>query len=536
MPLSSFEIFTLSLPGLLVVVFFSFVNPLAPRRAPYQRDEFERLWASQRYPVIPEKAQDVPSEDPEIGDVECGYVQVKGSLPTYPLLLLFPTDISLSAEADSTDWDSRLRAVHQDIEEPISNPDTHPAFDSRGAKSLDLAKVTTTRGYWEATLNTDTSQTILTRVAEREVHILPESYVPDVAISIFASRPTDIRRTINPRRFLTSRDVAVVRGMWPRSIGLRMYISGFATVLFPSRKEMEASWNESWTDTIGSLQPGAEVLEDVQPSAMSCGNSARCLGLRIRLLDGTEAITALTHAFVRNPWRCWVLQVVCQRSIAAMEKISGLFSQRHPQTEACQNSPLGKPFPASSRSSSSTITKAYDTPSTTLPHPNGYIHDLSLLMGPELPRITIPRNIGTITGWADYTAALDGAPLFETRLKVSTSGEQTTKTANAIVEGTEYFWDAEGRVSAALMWRTDEADGYDPASSDDRIDSDQTASILCVGRPGKEDIKVVAFRNYTFPVRMAAGKDQAKYCSWRMRGGFVLPEEVRESDIVCAFS
>lgn len=159
----------------------------------------------------------------------------------------------------------------------------------------------------------------------------------------------------------------------------------------------------------------------------------------------------------------------------------------------------------------------------------GYLHDLSLLTGDDIPQITSPPGVGKVSGWADYTEALDGKPVFVTTFNVSTSKTQvhsrTASIQQAVVEGTEYFWGAQGRISASLFWRTDQ--DYDHAES-----PGNTGSVLCLGKPGDENISIVAFQNYETPTRIGLQLDDGHHSRWRMRGGFVLPREIRECEIV----
>lgn len=55
----------------------------------------------------------------------------------------------------------------------------------------------------------------------------------------------------------------------------------------------------------------------------------------------------------------------------------------------------------------------------------------------------------------------------------------------------------------------------------------------CLGKPGDDEFSIVAFENYRTRVPMFAPKGAFEYGPWTMRGGFVLPPEIRESEIVC---
>ena len=85
MPLAAFEILTLSLPVIMSALFISCFKPFAPRRERYQNEEFERLLELQTYPMIPDKAQDVPASEASFGNSEGGNVGLPEHGP-FPIL------------------------------------------------------------------------------------------------------------------------------------------------------------------------------------------------------------------------------------------------------------------------------------------------------------------------------------------------------------------------------------------------------------------------------------------------------------------
>lgn len=98
-----------------------------------------------------------------------------------------------------------------------------------------------------------------------------------------------------------------------------------------------------------------------------------------------------------------------------------------------------------------------------------------------------------------------------------------------IVEGTEYLWDRKTRTqSAALVWR---------AVHDGAEMEGQSGSVLCLGQRTDSQCRAVLFKNFETPVC-----SQRSYCdrgargdvSWStLKGGFVLPLEIRNTDILC---
>jgi hypothetical protein len=144
-----------------------------------------------------------------------------------------------------------------------------------------------------------------------------------------------------------------------------------------------------------------------------------------------------------------------------------------------------------------------------------------------------PPGVGKITGWGDYRDALDGQPLFVTRLTASTDRKTqrdvkpnlSESTKPAIIEGREYFWSEQG-VAASLLWRTDGEFESVGAYSD-------SGSILCLGNPTDAEVKAVIFQNYETPVKKWKGaKSLEGIIGWSLKGGYVLPQEIRESTIL----
>jgi hypothetical protein len=98
--------------------------------------------------------------------------------------------------------------------------------------------------------------------------------------------------------------------MFPAALGARVLISGHVVVLFKNQKDIEKSWElDGFASVFGNLRLMYDVL-DCTPSQKVLYRSAAItdtpdnyastasLGLKVRLHDGTEAVTVPTHAFV----------------------------------------------------------------------------------------------------------------------------------------------------------------------------------------------------------------------------------------------
>lgn len=152
-----------------------------------------------------------------------------------------------------------------------------------------------------------------------------------------------------------------------------------------------------------------------------------------------------------------------------------------------------------------------------------------------MPLITNPPGVGIVNEWANYKDALDGKPVFVARFRVWVNSAvkeygvtSTEATKQALVEGTEYLW-IERAVSASFLWRT--IDG------DRRSIGGFSGSVLCLGRPTDTSVKAVVFQNYETPIRLLSqirggerplNNDEP----WLMKAGFLLPQEIRDSQIL----
>ncbi|KGO58501.1 hypothetical protein PEX2_070020 [Penicillium expansum] len=148
-----------------------------------------------------------------------------------------------------------------------------------------------------------------THAAGREIHVLPAQTLPPVSPLGLLMRPVNIER-INPRSFLEPQKVTLIREAFPGSIGAQILITGWLLILFPEKKSLKTCWDKGVTDEVGGLRVGyiiasfhatANIVESGRAVSSAPGTLAQqaALGLRLRLPGGQEAITTVTHAFVR---------------------------------------------------------------------------------------------------------------------------------------------------------------------------------------------------------------------------------------------
>lgn len=208
----------------------------------------------------------------------------------------------------------------------------------------------------------DRNMPIHTHAAGREIHIVPAALSPD-PLRYLIPRRIYIPRAIYPRRMLTAKDILQVRDFFPASIGIRVYICGFAVILFKNTNDIKRAWESGPPDDLGGLDVRYDTL-NIDPSAVTSSghdvaasassyDSRGCLGLRIKTKSGQDAVTTVMHSFVNPPaWHFLPLRVA-DWMLKAKEKLSRFVSpsvnhntampaQIETRDKATKNSPLGK--------------------------------------------------------------------------------------------------------------------------------------------------------------------------------------------------
>ncbi|KAJ5942540.1 hypothetical protein N7516_002708 [Penicillium verrucosum] len=395
-----------------------------------------------------------------------------------------------------------------------------------------------------------------THVAGREIHVLPKQLIPPVSFQMVPTRYTTIK-TIDPRTFLPPEHIKSIRDAFPGSVGAQVLLTGFLLVVFPDKKSLEACWAKGAPDEVGNLRVGyilasfygtAEIVESGRGVTDTPGgfNPQAALGLRLRLPGGLDAITTVTHAFVRltDPKMSNIRKRLTDHILAAKEFLKRLRPppRQAPQagiihSERVANSPLGKEvWLGGTETYIGTITVTYDRLSRHrfIPYPYGFQHDLSLVTGPNLPQLTNPPNTPRVTEWGPYEEALQGRPVFVHSHNVGTGHWRThqghgvaTQVQQSIIHGTQYSWEQRSRDHAtALLWRTvRDTDSVARASG----------SVLCLGEPQHETARALLFQNFqgTLMASDLVNIDETEdYPTFK--GGFLLPQEIRDSRIITA--
>ncbi|KAJ6119391.1 hypothetical protein N7523_003671 [Penicillium sp. IBT 18751x] len=290
---------------------------------------------------------------------------------------------------------------------------------------------------------------------------------------------------------------------------------------------------QHFTVTAQEIESGAALADEE-------AKSTACLGLKIRLPDGTTALTTVTHAFVPTPSRSsFTLRIAdwITRATNALRQFRNphlgheapAFGNTH---QSRTDDIIGKEIRLlTTNTAIGQINRCYDSPSRILPYPSGYHHDLSLIQGSALPDVTSPPGYPVLSEWAPYREVLAGAPLYAVSMNAQTQrwrvieGEKVPLAVeNAVLLGSQNFWDREAyRADVSLLWRT--VDGVDSASG-------YSGSALCVGVPGDNGQgKAALFQNFETGLRV--WNDPPMFAS--IKGGFLLPTEIRNSVIVAHF-
>lgn len=202
------------------------------------------------------------------------------------------------------------------------------------------------------------------------------------------------------------------------------------------------------------------------------------------------------------------------------------------------NTSLGKVvFLAGTSRRVGTITATYDANPIPrfLPFPTGFMHDLSLITDHHLPRIINPPRTPRITDWGEYSAVLDGEPLYTSRFDAAASawsprsGQRVSQAVHtAIAAGAEYTWLQKAVQSTpALLWRT--------AHDDDSM-AEFSGSVLCLGKVTDKTACAVLFQNFQIPIKpeevLLDHKAVGRLDHFAtFKAGFLLPTDIRAATI-----
>lgn len=201
-----------------------------------------------------------------------------------------------------------------------------------------------------------------THAGGREIHVVPFLQVDPNCSGIFFEGPDPIPRQINPRRFLTAGDLNRIRRSFPTSSGIVVLMAGQAIILYRTQSDVNAAWRFPPILSIGGLglqhsldtrEPSVaevdsgSVVFNPDPSA----NQACAIGIKIKTPGGAQAITTVTHGFVRPNRALRNLKLTVYSWYSRFKNaLSKFTSMRYPAMPAfittkrspLTNSPMGK--------------------------------------------------------------------------------------------------------------------------------------------------------------------------------------------------
>jgi hypothetical protein len=148
-----------------------------------------------------------------------------------------------------------------------------------------------------------------------------------------------------------------------------------------------------------------------------------------------------------------------------------------------------------------TVGHIYDSPSARLPYPQGYRHDLALIVGPKLPTFSQPTNCAKLlTKFATPEEALKAGTVFLLksesdfrRSKPGTldivSGHVASTARDALIMGVQSTWGYTSHleITNSLIWRSD---------PDDKDVGGASGSLLCLGSNADKVVKGLVFQNF----------------------------------------
>ncbi|KAJ5394289.1 uncharacterized protein N7487_011930 [Penicillium crustosum] len=497
------------------------------------------------YPPIPVRDQDILSD---------GTINEQSSIRI----------LHVSSSKDSSPADAfRAESItHTNKENEQFVRDHHPSLSSQA--SVFVAESVSGEPVWLIGSPLTASQSVY--AGGRPIHYFPGDHFLDIPSGILTPRSPDkynehFDRYINPRRFLTPADLDSLRELFPEAVGVHVLIAGFLIILFADKRHVHDAYSEVWPLELAGLRvffhltdysfttapvESGTVLKET--SEQRINDSAGCLGLKLRLQNGSTAVTSVTHGFVRLPGpgrfgnRLRVFDTLVDKAkrklqqflpFKAGEDDRALVMTKETPTD---NNPVGKQVSlASSNRMIGTITHTYDTPSNVKQYPAGYNHDLCLISGPSLPDVVSPPGYPLVTGWANYSAALDGQNVYVVAQNTNTGG---LRKSHGVIDSRHPSLGQVTPGTKSKIHATRFCYGIQMVSSPQRMEL--RAPPLCLGRPSDTTALAVVFQNFQQSCLLA---DITKYTNttWRTRfetkytlikAGFILPLEVRDSTIL----
>jgi hypothetical protein len=191
-------------------------------------------------------------------------------------------------ETNSTSWGLPEVAAARALIETINENNEammrtyHPSLAHLDAVQV-ITELVTKKDIW---IVYDASKSD-THAGGREIHIIPTQSISPTTWFV-RGVPDMIPRNINPRQFLSSNDLEVLRAQYPTAIGARVLISGFLVLLYKSRDQIRKAWDcDGIGGTFGMLRVQYDVARGMPTHHVHSGASVARLPHE-RQLSGSD--------------------------------------------------------------------------------------------------------------------------------------------------------------------------------------------------------------------------------------------------------
>lgn len=174
-----------------------------------------------------------------------------------------------------------------------------------------------------------------------------------------ATLPDPIKRRVNPQHCLSPDDLKILHQQFPSAVGVCVLNSHFALLLYPTVESIYNNWKAGVPASIGGLDVGY-TLSDCSPSntALESGSAistvldnytnVAALGLKLRLPNGQECITTVSHSFFPHKPHLgmkWFLSYYTQKVKAILTKFQAPLTPLHQPVQILhQNQGPGSPL------------------------------------------------------------------------------------------------------------------------------------------------------------------------------------------------
>ncbi|KAF7339935.1 hypothetical protein MVEN_01911100 [Mycena venus] len=460
-------------------------------------------------------------------------------------------------------------------------------------------------------------------IAGRQVHVRPNNvfrpqmdpippftiYAPILQLADPIFRPLDARFPS-----LRDADLENLRKALPDAMGIRIFQYGEIEVLV-NKPPLDIMPRDQWPLSIGGLSyfvtlhlpthtfPSAAHLTPYGAKVRTGAHqSGACLGVKIVGPDGETSITAVTHAFVSHPLPVSqnLAQKVMDAFVSVPRHLRSILMYFVPQAlhdYISEIAPFPPTFPpvsdfpitsssqwasnlevpllgveaystcSQSRADIGVVSAIFDFPSSSRPYPVGYVHDLCLIRGPQLPDVIALPLLPRLESFVPYEQAFEmrDKALFTvtypfvgdknsqhmtgktvdmtTRESLLVGAEAMFREGDTLLECVKHsiLWRSRARYRITRTQDTPEGCLHSKSTSNDGDYLGYSGSVLCVGSDAASSTttipataQVIAFQNFETRLPESFAADDSPLPSYLLtyKGGFRLPGYTYESRIV----